>query len=130
MLGVTEVTIPYFSSEIASGVERMNLICCGIPATLVLSSYITSEVWGYCVLVLPGLTFPVPMCTFGDELAGGGVVVIQGGISAPTVSCLRAGPVPRWKLCSRGRTKPDIYAVSSFLSCFCISFCTFKFSLV
>ncbi len=48
--------------------------------------YVTSGLLGPCVLV--------SVCTSGDHLHGGGVLVIQEGISAPTESYL-GGPKPK-----------------------------------
>ncbi len=98
-LGATGATTLYFSPQSASSAERMNSVCCGIPATLVLSGYVTSGAQGYGVLALRGVTFPVSVCMSEDQLHGGDVVVIQEGISALTVSYLMGGGQSQGRSC-------------------------------
>ncbi len=66
---VLGTTTPYFSLQIASGAEKMNLVCCRSPAALLFSGYITSGALGFCVLALPVLTFLASVCTSGGSAA-------------------------------------------------------------
>ncbi len=99
----TGASTPYFSPQIASGAKKMTSVYCCSCAALLFSGYVTSEVLGFCVLALPGLTFSVSVGTSeGSAAWGGDMVVIQEEISARTVSYLR-GPNPKEEIsCANG----------------------------
>ncbi len=103
VLGAMRVTIPHFFSQIASGAEKKNTVCCGIPAALGHPGYVTFGAQQYQCVHAGG---PVAWGKCGDD---------HDGIGVSTASC-QWKPNPKVKATCANRI-PGHWVMNSCEQC-------------